>query len=279
MLPNHAPLTIAEQFGTLGDAAPGPHRPRPRARAGQRPEHDARAAPRPDRRPTRFPQDVLELQGYLTGDTRIAGRQRHPRQGHQRAALHPRVVAVRREARRACSACRTRSPRTSRPAPCSDAVAMYRREFAAVRAARRAVRDRRRERASPPTPRPMRRSSSRPSAAWRVARFLGGDRDLTDDEADAAPALAAGPARSLQMMQYTAVGTPQMVREYLDEFAAHADADELIVAHASPTIEQRLRSVDLCADVCGLQRRRRRVTDRAWHDPSRHGRRRRVPPV
>ena len=48
MLPNHSPLTIAEQFGTLDDAAPGPDRPRPRPGAGQRPEHDARAAPRPD---------------------------------------------------------------------------------------------------------------------------------------------------------------------------------------------------------------------------------------
>ena len=39
------------------------------------------------------------------------------------------------------------------------------------------------------------------------------------------------------------------VKEYLDEFAEHAGADELITAHSSPTIEQRLHSVDLLADV------------------------------
>ena len=36
MLPNHAPLAVAEQFALLEAAAPGPHRPRhrPRARLG-----------------------------------------------------------------------------------------------------------------------------------------------------------------------------------------------------------------------------------------------------
>ena len=51
------------------------------------------------------------------------------------------------------------------------------------------------------------------------------------------------------MMRYLAVGTPGTVREYLSAFAEHADADELITAHASPTVEERLRSLDLTADV------------------------------
>jgi alkanesulfonate monooxygenase SsuD/methylene tetrahydromethanopterin reductase-like flavin-dependent oxidoreductase (luciferase family) len=51
------------------------------------------------------------------------------------------------------------------------------------------------------------------------------------------------------MMHYSAVGTPDHVRAYLDEFARIAGADELITAHASPTIDQRLRSVDLLADA------------------------------
>ncbi len=53
-------------------------------------------------------------------------------------------------------------------------------------------------------------------------------------------------------MRYSAVGTPDVVKEYLDAFAEHADADELIVVHASPSIEARLRSVDLLAEVSGL---------------------------
>ena len=51
------------------------------------------------------------------------------------------------------------------------------------------------------------------------------------------------------MMHYSAVGDPQTVEEYLDDFAEHADADELIVVHSSPTIETRLHSLDLVADV------------------------------
>jgi alkanesulfonate monooxygenase SsuD/methylene tetrahydromethanopterin reductase-like flavin-dependent oxidoreductase (luciferase family) len=64
MLPNHAPLVIAEQFGTLESALSRPHRSRPRPRAGHRPAHHAGAAPHPMSADT-FPQDVLELQAFL----------------------------------------------------------------------------------------------------------------------------------------------------------------------------------------------------------------------
>ena len=56
------------------------------------------------------------------------------------------------------------------------------------------------------------------------------------------------------MMKYSAIGTPDTVLEYLDEFTAHADADELIVAHQNTGIEGRLRSVELLAEVAGLVR-------------------------
>ena len=66
MLPNHAPLTIAEQFGTLATLFPGridlglgraPGTDGPTMRALRR--HLSSAAE------DRFPEDVLELQGYL----------------------------------------------------------------------------------------------------------------------------------------------------------------------------------------------------------------------
>jgi alkanesulfonate monooxygenase SsuD/methylene tetrahydromethanopterin reductase-like flavin-dependent oxidoreductase (luciferase family) len=53
------------------------------------------------------------------------------------------------------------------------------------------------------------------------------------------------------MTRYSAVGTPRQVQDYLDEFAGHADADELIVVHQSPSIEARLGSVELVAGVSG----------------------------
>jgi alkanesulfonate monooxygenase SsuD/methylene tetrahydromethanopterin reductase-like flavin-dependent oxidoreductase (luciferase family) len=85
----------------------------------------------------------------------------------------------------------------------------------------------------------------------RIKRFLVPGRKLSDDELDLVLRSPQG-QHVIEMMQYTAVGTPAAVVEYLDGFAKHADADELIVVHAAPSIEGRLRSVDLVADAAAL---------------------------
>ena len=72
MLPNHAPLTIAEQFGTLDAMYPG----RIDLGLGRAPGSDQNtmyALRRDPRSADTFPQDVLELQGYLSGETRVRG--------------------------------------------------------------------------------------------------------------------------------------------------------------------------------------------------------------
>ena len=115
MLPNHSPLVIAEQFGTLESLYPGPHRPRPRPGAGHRPAHRPRAAPRPDERATSFPQDVLELQALLR---RRRSRARRCRPSPARARACRSGSSARASSARSsrrCSACPTPSPRTSRP--------------------------------------------------------------------------------------------------------------------------------------------------------------------
>ena len=85
----------------------------------------------------------------------------------------------------------------------------------------------------------------------RVARFVERGEQLTDEQADAV--LASPQGRQLAaMMRYSAVGTPTIVKAYLDDFAVRAGADELIVVHAGPTRADRLRSLDLLADVAGL---------------------------
>ncbi len=68
MLPNHSPLVIAEQFGTLESLYPG----RIDLGLGRAPGSD-HATARALRRnltsdPEQFPQDVLELMGYFEGD-------------------------------------------------------------------------------------------------------------------------------------------------------------------------------------------------------------------
>ena len=80
MLPNHAPLTIAEQFGTLETLHPG----RIDLGLGRAPGSDQQTMRALRRNPASaetFPQDVLELQGYLTGESRIPGVDATPGKG------------------------------------------------------------------------------------------------------------------------------------------------------------------------------------------------------
>lgn len=80
MLPNHSPLVIAEQFGTLETLYPG----RIDLGLGRAPGTDAqtmRALRRDGREADRFPSDVVELHGYLSGHTRIPGVQAYPGSG------------------------------------------------------------------------------------------------------------------------------------------------------------------------------------------------------
>src|SRR5213596_156203 len=80
MLPNHAPIVIAEQFGTLESLHPG----RIDLGLGRAPGSDEstmRALRRSPASAQRFPEDVLELQGYLSGESRIAGVEAIPGRG------------------------------------------------------------------------------------------------------------------------------------------------------------------------------------------------------
>src|SRR5262249_26539945 len=70
MLPNHSPLVIAEQFGTLATLHPD----RIDLGLGRAPGTDQttfRALRRDPMAADRFPEDVLELQGYLSDETRV----------------------------------------------------------------------------------------------------------------------------------------------------------------------------------------------------------------
>ena len=71
MLPNHAPLLIAEQFGTLEALFPG----RVDLGLGRAPGSDQRVAQAIRRNlsggPDQFPRDVMELQAFFAGDDRL----------------------------------------------------------------------------------------------------------------------------------------------------------------------------------------------------------------
>ena len=248
MLPNHSPLTIAEQFGTLETLHPG----RIDLGLGRAPGSDQntmRALRRDHMSADSFPQDVLELQGYLTGPTRIQGVEATPGKGTNvplyilGSSLFGAQLAARLGLPYAFAS-------HFAPAALRDAVAIYRRDF----------------KPSEQLSEPYVIAGVNVTAAdtnaeaqaihlavkrARVALFFGGGREFTDDEADMVLDSPQG-QHIAQMMKFSAVGTPDVVREYLDGFAKHADADELIVAHQSVGTQERLRSVELVAGVAGL---------------------------
>ncbi|MDQ6798053.1 MAG: LLM class flavin-dependent oxidoreductase [Actinomycetota bacterium] len=247
MLPNHPPLVIAEQFGMLATLHPG----RIDLGLGRAPGSDqntVRALRRDALAADRFPHDVQELQGYLTGPTRVPGVNAYPGKGTNvplyilGSSLFGATLAA------ALGLPYGFASHFSPPA-LEEAVAAYRREF----------------RPSAQLDRPyviagVNVVAADTSAAAqeqfavvrrrRVALLLGAD-GCSDDEAEMLLSSARG-RRLVQMMRYSAVGDPAEVKEYLDGFARHADADELIVAHASPTVEGRLRSATLVAEVSDL---------------------------
>jgi luciferase family oxidoreductase group 1 len=245
MLPNHSPLTIAEQFGTLATLHPG----RIDLGLGRAPGSDQntmRAMRRDAHSSDRFPDDVLELQGYLRGESRIPGVVAVPGAGTN-VPLY--ILGSSLFGARLAATLGLPYAFASHFAPAAllDAIEIYRREF----------------RASEQLAEPYAIAGVNVIAAdsdddaleqwtrvrrWRIARFVAPGRELSDDEADAILASPQG-QHIAQMMHYSAVGTPERVAAYLDEFATRAGVDELITAHASPTIEQRLRSVDLLADA------------------------------
>ena len=95
MLPNHSPLVIAEQFGTLATLFPG----RIDCGLGRAPGTDmstARALRRSKDLGDQFPQDVVELMGYF-GDPQPGQQVKAvPGAGDACAGLDPWLVIVRR---------------------------------------------------------------------------------------------------------------------------------------------------------------------------------------
>ena len=78
-------------------------------------------------------------------------------------------------------------------------------------------------------------------------------REYSDDEVDAFLASPGG-AQIAQMARYTAVGTPADVAAYLENFAAEAQADELITVHGALDPDDRERSLRLAAGAVASRR-------------------------
>ncbi|HEX4863086.1 MAG TPA: LLM class flavin-dependent oxidoreductase, partial [Acidimicrobiales bacterium] len=248
MLPNHSPLVIAEQFGTLAELHPG----RIDLGLGRAPGSDQltqRALRRDPAAAEYFPQDVVELQGYLSGSSRIPGVEATPGKG---TAVPLYILGSSLFGGSLAAAFGLPFAFASHFAPdaLEQAVALYRERFQpsdqldrpyVIAGVNVVVADTTAE-AHDHLLYAQRR---------RVARFLARSDRMTDEEADALLESRAG-RQVLGMMEYTAVGDPPAVRRYLDDFSQHAGADELVVTLMSPGLDNRLRAATLLAEAAEL---------------------------
>jgi luciferase family oxidoreductase group 1 len=243
MLPNHSPLVIAEQFGTLETLHPG----RIDLGLGRAPGTDQRtwmALRRDPAASDRFPEDVLELQKFLGDEEPLPGLRAIPGRG-----THVPLYILGSSLFGAELAAQLGLPYAfaSHFAPryLHEAIRVYRDGFkpsaqlsepyviagVGVIAADSAE-----------------SAAAQLEAARRVrARALfGRGRKLSEE--DVTDLLASPQAAVVdEMLAYTAVGTADEVAAYLQSFAADTGADELIAAHYSDTVPNRLRSVELTA--------------------------------
>jgi len=251
MLPNHAPLTVAEQFGTLATLYPD----RIDLGLGRAPGSDQttmRALRRDPMSADSFPQDIVELQGYLSGQSIIPGVQAVPGAGTN-VPLY--ILGSSLFGAQLAAALGLPYAFASHFAPdaLADAIAIYRRDFrpsAQLAAPHLIV-------AANAIAADDSADAARQFATVRRARvrmmIQRGAESVEYTDAQIDEFLTTPQGRQLAgMMKYTAVGNPGEVRDFLTELAEWTGADELIIAHASSGLDDRLRSVELTAAAMGI---------------------------
>jgi luciferase family oxidoreductase group 1 len=250
MLPNHSPLTIAEQFGSLEAMYPG----RIDLGLGRAPGSDRNttyALRRDPRDAEAFPRDVLELQAYLAGDSRVPGVSATPGNG---AKVPLYILGSSLFGAQLAGAYGLPYAFASHFAPdeLDHALAAYRAEFkpsAQLQEPYVIVGVNVTAADTDEAARTQFQTVRRARAASLFARRAGlSPAEITDGQAD--KLLSGGAAVHVdQMLTYSAVGTPREVSDYLDGFQRKTGADELIVVHQAPGTDERLRSVTLLAEA------------------------------
>ncbi|WP_010524518.1 LLM class flavin-dependent oxidoreductase [Nesterenkonia sp. F] len=247
MLPNHAPLVIAEQFGTLETLFPS----RIDLGLGRAPGTDGatlRALRRDGSEADRFSTDILELSGYLAGPSRIPGVNAHPGQGTDvplwilGSSTFGAQLAARLGLPYAFAS-------HFAPQMLAEAAAVYREHFDAtnslqgpdaephfIAAANVIAHD------DGAVAAEQRR---RAEDQW-IRTMLGRQRELSDDDVTALRGHPAG-QQVLDMLSRTAAGTADEVVSWLDAFAEEVSADELMLVNLAPDEAVQHRTLQLLA--------------------------------
>ncbi len=253
MLPNHSPLVIAEQFGTLAELHPG----RIDLGLGRAPGSDTaamRALRRDELSSERFPQDVVELQKWLGDNSPVSGVIAIPGKG-----THVPLYILGSSLFGAQLAAVLGLPYAfaSHFAPHSlfDALEIYRENFkpseqlaepyamagiGVIAAAGRESAEKQLE-------------ITRRVRVKSLFKSNSGGK-MSEDEVD--EVLGSYRAKVVdEMMTYTGVGTGEEAAAYLADFQAKTGVQELITVHYSDSVENRVRSVEILAEAAGLGER------------------------
>ncbi|WP_062076820.1 LLM class flavin-dependent oxidoreductase [Demequina globuliformis] len=244
MLPNHSPLTIAEQFGTLETLHPG----RIDLGLGRAPGGDRAVFAALRRTPEssdRFPQDVLELQGYLGDESRVHGVEATPGKGSQvplyilGSSLFGAQLAAQLGLPYAFAS-------HFAPAALTEAVAAYRDGFqpSAQLDSPHVILGANVFAAESTALAQEQFAASRRSRVRMMLKRGPSIPEYSDADIDAFLTTPQG-AQLADMMRITAVGTGEKVRAWLNDFAAQHGADEVITAHGALEADARVASVAL----------------------------------
>ncbi|MCF8612250.1 LLM class flavin-dependent oxidoreductase [Gordonia sp. HY285] len=229
MLPNHSPLAIAEQYGTLAELHPG----RIDLGLGRAPGGDQavlHALRRTHAASEQFPRDVVELLRYFSG-VGVDGVQAVPGRGTD-VPLY--ILGSSLFGAQLAAAVGLPYAFASHFAPqaLEQAVDTYLRDFRPaalpdggetepyVMAAAAVIADDDAGRAA---------DEFHKAKVGRIKHLFNRGRNLTDAEAEMLLDSPQG-GHVNEMLRYAAVGTPAQVRDQLASFARHARADELILA-------------------------------------------------
>lgn len=247
MLPNHSPYVVAEQFGMLEELYPN----RIDLGLGRAPGTDqqtlGRALRRDPRAAEHFPEDVLELQAWLSDNSPLAGVTAVPGAG----TTVP-LYILGSSMFGASLAAKLGLPYSfaSHFAPnmLEQATAYYKDNYEP----------------SERYPEPYCIAAVNVTAADstedaerqthlvhrnRVRAMIGRRGTVLNDEQLDEVVRSPQGQQIIGMLRYTAAGTGEQVRDYLTDFAATAHADELMISLQAPTHEEALRSMEILAEV------------------------------
>lgn len=269
MLPNHAPLVVAEQFGALAHMYPG----RIDLGLGRAPGTDpvtVRALRRrPDAADT-FPNDLLELDGFLAGNSRVPGVQAVPNalvaDGAGEVSRQVPLYILGSSLYGAQLAAQLGLPYAFAshfaPTYLHQAIETYRREFQPsealaepyVIAAVNVCAADTQETAEENFRQVLRaRLRSKAKNAQRIRGIGAASESIELDDAQLDVLMSSPFGQQITgMLHYTAVGTKEQVADYLRDFQQQAQANELMISLQTRRFADSLHSLELMAEGMGL---------------------------